>query len=218
MSFMRSILDSSLHIWNECIQTPFIQEMKNGTLSFDKFKGYMVQDSIYIKHYARIYGKAIYHSTTLRDIQLFYSVLSFVTATESMVRLNYLKQFNLTDDDIEFIEPMPENKNYIDFMVEAAERGNIREILMAVLPCMLSYNYIFRSIADDTKAAESRYYDFVQDYADDRYYENCKLWTDFADEKCASASYEEKDRLKGIFEKASLLELDFWKMAYRGCL
>ncbi|MCI2039084.1 MULTISPECIES: hypothetical protein [Clostridium] len=61
----------------------------------------MIQDSIYLKHYARIYGKAMYHSTVLKDIQLYYSVLRFITDTESAVRLSYLKQFGMTDDDIE---------------------------------------------------------------------------------------------------------------------
>lgn len=216
MSFMKETVNSSMPIWNECIQTPFVQELKNGTLSFDKFKGYMIQDSIYLKHYARIYGKAIYLSTNLRDIQLYYSILSFVTDTESAVRLGHLKQFDLTDDDIELIAPLSECQNYIDFMLAVAERGNINEILMCVLPCMLSYSYIFRGIAADPVTKGSRYLDFIQDYADEKYHKDCLSWTDFADEKCALASSAEKENLKSIFEKASLFELDFWKMAYRG--
>ena len=96
----------------------------------------MIQDSIYLKNYARIYGKAIYHAATLKDIQIYYFMLDFITDKESLVRLNYLKQFGLMDDDIEFITPLPENQNYIDFLFETAERGNEYEILMAVLPCI----------------------------------------------------------------------------------
>ena len=51
----------------------------------------MVQDIIYLKHYARVYGKAIFHSTNFRDIQIYYSILSFFTDTESAIRINYLK-------------------------------------------------------------------------------------------------------------------------------
>lgn len=50
---------------------PFVQELKSGILPFEKFKLYMIQDSIYFRHYARAYGKAMYHSTELRDIQFF---------------------------------------------------------------------------------------------------------------------------------------------------
>ena len=174
----------------------------------------MIQDSIYIKHFARLYGAAIFCSQNLKDIQLFYSVLCFVTDSESAVRLNYLQQFGLTDDDIEQIAPLPQNQNYIDFMLKAAETRDICEILMAVLPCMLSYSYIFRRIASSPEAKASRYYDFIRDYAADEYFESCKVWSDFADRKCEALSTEGQKKMGQIFEKASLLELDFWKMAY----
>lgn len=215
MLFMKETLERALPIWNRCIETPFVQEVKNGALPMEKFKRYMIQDSIYLKHYARVYGKAMYLSTKLKDIQLFYSVLCFVTDTESAVRLNYLKQFGLTDNDIENIAPLPENQNYIDFMLDIAERGSVCKILMAVLPCMLSYSYIFRKISAEPAAKKSKYWDFIADYAADRYAEDCKLWSEFADEKCAALSAPERKELTAIFEKASLLELDFWEMAYK---
>lgn len=161
MSIMKEVLEQNTPIWDECAAMPFVRELQAGTLPFEKFKKYLIQDSIYLKHYARIYGKAMYHSTTLKDIQLYYSILNFVTDTESTVRLDYLKQFGMTDDDIELIKPLPENQNYIDFMFEIAERGNICEILMAVLPCMLSYNYIFRKVAAEPETSNSRYFDFA---------------------------------------------------------
>lgn len=214
MSFMQEIINRNIPIWDACAETPFVRELKSGKLPFEKFKQYMIQDSIYLKHYARIYGKAIYHSTALRDIQVYYSVLSFVTDTESAVRLNYLHQFGMTDDDIEIIEPLAENQEYIDYMFEIAERGNICEILMTVLPCMVSYSYIFRKVAADPESKNSRYLDFIQDYADDKYYEDCKAWCEFVDTKCSKLSAEDQKRLSAIFEKASVLELNFWKMAY----
>jgi thiaminase/transcriptional activator TenA len=212
---MKETLNQVLPIWNACTETPFVQEVKNGTLPMEKFKHYMIQDSIYLKHYARVYGKAMYHSTVLKDIQLFYSVLCFVTDKESAVRLSYLKKFGLTDSDIEGIAPLPENQNYIDFMMDIAEDGSVSKILMAVLPCMLSYSYIFRKIAGEPGTNKSRYWDFIEDYADERYVEDCKLWSDFAEDKCVSLPDHERKELTAIFKKASLLELDFWKMAYQ---
>ena len=215
MSFMKETLNRALPIWDTCIETPFVQELKKGTLPMEKFKQYIIQDSIYLKHYARVYGKAIYHSTILKDIQLYYSILSFVTDSESAVRLSHLKQFGLTDNDIEGIAPLPENQNYIDFMLDIAEEGNVCKILMAVLPCMLSYSYIFRKIASETETKKSRYWDFIADYADEYYADDCKLWSDFAERKCASLPSHERKELTAIFEKASLMELDFWEMAYK---
>ena len=215
MSFMEGILKRNVPVWDKCIATMFVQDMKEGKLTIEDFKEYIVQDSIYLKNYARVYGKAIYHAETLREIQLYYSILNFVTDTESVVRLNYLRQFGMTDDDIEFIDPLPENQNYIDFLFETAERGNGCEILMAVLPCMLSYSYIFRKLADEPESRKSQYWDFIHDYADDQYAESCKEWCDFADRKCGCLSEADQKNLGNIFEKAGYLELDFWNMAYK---
>lgn len=214
MSFMEETVNQSLSIWDSCADTPFIRELKQGTLPLEKFKQYMVQDSIYLKHYARVYGKAIYHSTTLKDIQLYYSILSFVTDDESAIRLSYLKQFGLTDSQIEGIPALPENQNYIDFLLGAADGGDICNILMAVLPCMLSYSYIFRKIASEPDVSKSSYWEFIKGYADDRYADDCALWCRFAQEKCQGLSGAEKKELTAVFKKASELELDFWKMSY----
>lgn len=215
ISFMEETIKHSLPIWDRCADTPFVQELCAGTLPFEKFRQYMIQDSIYLKNYARIYGKAIYHSTVLKDIQVYYEMLGFVTDAESAVRLRYLRQFGMTDDDIELIEPFAENREYIEFLTETAERGDTCEMLMAVLPCMLSYSYIFRKIADRAKRNRSKYLDFIMDYADSRYETECREWSRFADEKCGHLPEEAKERLRSAFEKAGVLELRFWEMAYR---
>ena len=215
MLFIKEVLEKNIPIWDKCIATPFVQEMKAGILPMECFKVYMIQDSIYLKYYAKVYGKAIYHAKTLQEIQLYYSVLSFVTNTESVVRLRYLGQFGITDEEIEIIDPLPENQKYIDFLLEIAERGNDKEILMAVLPCMISYSYIFRKLAKEPESRTSRYWDFIEDYADDFYAESCEEWLQFANKKCKGISDAEKEKLSNIFQTASILELDFWKMPYK---
>ncbi len=216
MSFISEILTTNIPIWDECAATPFVRGLQTGTLPLGHFKQYIIQDSIYLKNYARIYGKLIYHSTTLSDIQFYYSALGFVTDTESAVRLCYLKQFGLEDRDIEAMAPLPENVQYIQFLLDTAERGSPDEMFMSVLPCMWSYSYIFRKIAAMPETVPSRYWDLIQDYAEDAYYESCRDMCEFADRRYTALSAEKKDRLSHIFEKASLLELAFWRMAGAG--
>ena len=213
MSFMNEILVANIPIWDECAATYFVREMQTGSLPLDIFREYIIQDSIYLKNYARVYGKLIYQSTTLSDLQFYYSALSFVTDTESAVRLRYLKQFGLNDGDIESMEPLPENIRYIRFLLNTAEKGSEGDMLMAVLPCMLSYSYIFRKIAAIPDTVSSKYYDLIQDYAQDAYYESCRGMCEFADRKCDTLPAKEKDRLGCVFKQASLLELAFWRMA-----
>ena len=73
MLFMEGILKQNMPVWDKCIATFFVQDMKDGKLPIRYFKEYMIQDSIYLKNYARVYGKAIYYAETL----LFYPELCY---------------------------------------------------------------------------------------------------------------------------------------------
>ncbi|WP_102412200.1 transcriptional regulator [Beduinella massiliensis] len=213
MSFIECAVRDSLPVWNSCLETPFIQGLARGDLPHAAFRRYMIQDSIYLKHYARAYGKAIYHARTLREIQVYYDMLNFVTDRESAVRLSYLRCYGLTDGDVERMTPEPAARRYIRFLSEVAERGDGGEILTALLPCMLSYSYIFRVVAKDEGAKASRYWDFIEDYADAQYALRCGQWSAFAEERCCPRDAREMARQLSAFRKASLLEWGFFRMA-----
>ena len=49
MSFMEDILKQNKPVWDKCIATLFVQDMKDGKLPIEDFKEYMIQDSIYFE-------------------------------------------------------------------------------------------------------------------------------------------------------------------------
>lgn len=213
MTFIRQTIDETMDVWEKCYKSQFVQELAKGTLPLEKFKSYIIQDSIYLKHYARVYAMAMYRSTTLKEIQVFYNILSFVSDGESVVRLNYLKKFGVTDDDIEFMKATEINKKYTDYMLHIAETEDIPEILMAVLPCMIVYCYVFTEVVKNhTDVQSSPYYDLIADYANNDYIKCCEFLAHYADKKCESLPAARKEKLKQIFRLASLYELYFWEM------
>ncbi|MEG0306410.1 MAG: thiaminase II [Clostridium sp.] len=216
MSLMKTSVDNSMDIWEAYMKHPFIKELQGGTLDIERFKNYIVQDSIYLREFARVYALGMYKSKTLKEIQNFYSILDFVNADETDTRLKYLKEWNITQDDIENIEPKPENKAYIDFMLHKAENYGIPEILMATLPCMLSYCYIAKEIIKNTPNLKetNKYWDFIKDYASDSYYDSCITWSKYTDNLCKDFDEDKKAKLSEIFREASICEMKFWDMSY----
>ncbi len=215
MSFVKTLVDNSMDIWEAYLKHPFIIELQHGTLDIEKFKNYIVQDSIYLKEYARVYALGMYKSKTLKEIQNFYSILSFVNADETSTRLKYLKEWNITQEDIEVAEVKKENKEYIDFMMKIAEKQQVPEILMATLPCMFSYCYIGKEIKKNNPNIEStKYWDFIQDYASDLYAQSCIEWGNYAEELCKDFDTDKKTKLIKIFRQASICEMKFWDMSY----
>lgn len=54
MSFMEGILKRNIPVWDKCIGTMFVQDMKGGKLAIEDFKEYMVAElQLYISETCR---------------------------------------------------------------------------------------------------------------------------------------------------------------------
>ena len=215
MKMMEQAIAGSRDLWEGYLVHPFVKGAEEGPLPPKQFETYMVQDSIYLKEYARVFALAMYRAETLREMQLFYDVLSVVINDESFTRVKYLRRYGIDPDRVDEIAPLPENKAYTDFMLEMASRG-LAEALMAVLPCMLSYLYIAKEVVKRSPdvLTQSPYGDWLADYASERYAEKCSRWAAFADQLCDGYSRERKEELAGIFRVSSQHEMRFWDMSY----
>jgi len=55
-------------VWHEFVHHPFVLAMGNGELPLDSFKGYLVQDYLYLVHFARANALASYKAKNIADI------------------------------------------------------------------------------------------------------------------------------------------------------
>lgn len=214
MKFMDEVVNNSLDLWQEAADQPFLEQMGKGTLDRQKFLDYIVQDSIYLRYYLKAFAMGMYKSDSLKQMQVFYSILGFVNDSENATRLKYLQDGGLSDADVEKIERKPECKAYTDFLLNFAKDGDIQEILMAVMPCMLGYYYVFKSTLDRYPSVTKTYFaPLVGDYTSEAYQGCCEYWTEYCNEVCAGVDSAKKKKLIEIFRQASAHELYFWQMA-----
>ena len=78
LPFVSALVQADLPVWEQCLQTEFLQKMENGTLSEDCFKSYLVEDSLYLREYAKIFAWGMTKATTMAAMRTYYSLLSFV--------------------------------------------------------------------------------------------------------------------------------------------
>lgn len=215
MSFVKKCIEDSLPVWEKCLAAPFLIGIADGSLDDELLKGYIVDDSLYLREYAKVFGWGIIHAKTMDEVRKFQSLLSFVNESEDATRLMYLKKFGLTDEGIQRLPLRKENRAYIDTMLQAAkDGGSAVYCMMACLPCMLSYLWIFRELLRrNPEAANGRFYPLICDYANDAYAELCSEWIAFTDTLCAGLSETELRRCMEIFRKCSEHEYDFWLMS-----
>lgn len=214
MSFVEECIQDSLPIWEQCLNSPFLQKLENGTLEESCFLGYIIDDSLYLREYARVFAWGMTNAQTMEDIRICYSLLSFVNEGEGSTRLYYLNRYGLKDADIQTLPQRLENKAYTDCMLEAAKSGGIAECLMACLPCMISYHWIFRKLLERSpEVRNTPYWPLVRDYASDKYHLSCQKWVSYTDLLCAELPPEQKTACMKIFRYCSLHELNFWEMS-----
>ena len=186
MTLMERITADSMDLYEAAAAEPFLEELGRGTLDRTRFLDYIVQDSIYLRDYMKAFAMGMFRSRTLRDMQFFYSVLGFVNDSENATRLGYLADGGLTDDDVERKGKRKACSDYTGFLIQIAEKGSLEEILMAVMPCMTGYEYVFgRTLERHPEVLDTYYGPLVRDYT--------------------SSFYSERE--------AARHELMFWKMA-----
>ena len=143
--------------------------------------------------------------------------LAFVNEAEDSTRRYYLKRYGLLDEEIQPLPLRPENRAYVDYMLNAAKNADDAvDCMMACLPCMLSYGWIFGEMLKNVPTVQTTpYARFVNDYAGERYESICKAWEAFTEKVCAGVSPEREAHCLEIFRTCSEHEHHFWEMAAR---
>lgn len=107
MTFFEEAVAAAMPLWRAAADEDFLTGMGEGTLDRQAFLDYIVQDSLYLRDYLKAYAMALFKSQTLRQMQVFYSVLGYVNDGENATRLRYLSEAGLTDDDVDTMEKKP---------------------------------------------------------------------------------------------------------------
>ncbi len=65
MSFISKIITKNIPIWDQCAAPPLLKGPRTKVLLMKKFKAYIIQDSIYLKNYARVSKAKAYVTTVI---------------------------------------------------------------------------------------------------------------------------------------------------------
>lgn len=216
MIFENEILAPSLPVWDACARTDFVRGLASGELPEEAFRTWLVQDCIYLRAYARCWGMAIYRADSFERMARCRDALDFVSGPEAALRRAWLGGFGLSEGDALRVPPCPQTRRYVDFLRQTAEAETSDALIVALLPCLLSYGHIFQKIRRDGYRRDSRYRAFIEEHGGAAYALSCAAWRATAEELCAHRAPEERAHWARLFHRASLMELHFWKLTESG--
>ncbi|MDU4861044.1 MAG: thiaminase II [Terrisporobacter othiniensis] len=211
------LFNESKKIWDEYLKHPFIVEMGKGILDKEKFRNYLVQDYLYLLDYAKVYAMGLIKSDDVNHMKFFKDSVNGIMEDESATHIAYLKELGEDIKTLQRHKLKLENENYTNFMKSVALTGDIQDLIIAVLPCAWSYYYIAKEMKEIYKDnLENNYYAaWIDSYSCEEYRMCAKENIDLANELCVNIDDNKKEKLKEIFIKGSLYEMEFWQMAYK---
>jgi thiaminase/transcriptional activator TenA len=129
---------SNFDLTRSCLAHPFVQALGNGSLSEDLFRGFVAQDTFFLRAFQKAYALALARSEDAEMTAVFSDLIAGVTE-ELKVYDAYATELGI---DLQSVVPNPACGAYTDFLLRTAWHASLAEIVAAMTPCMRLYAYL----------------------------------------------------------------------------
>lgn len=211
---LEHLKQSSAKEWQDYIQHAFVQQLGAGTLTGDAFKHYLKQDYLFLVHFARAWGLAVYKSRNMRELRQSYASLMAIVDVEFDLHIEYCAKWGITEAELEVLPEGRATMAYTRYVLDAGNQGNLLDLHVALVPCLIGYAEIAKWLEsqDFTVMAESNpYLPWMQMYLSDEFQEAAKAESDWLNQALARVDDDRFKELADIFRDATRLEIDFWQ-------
>ena len=201
--------------WAAYTNHAFVRGLADSTLPEAAFRHYLVQDYLFLIHFARAYALAAYKATSLADIRQAKDGLAAIVDIEMGLHVEYCAGWGLTEAEMEAAPEATATMAYTRYVLEKGLSGDLLDLHVALAPCIVGYGEIGARLANDpeTKRDGNPYADWIDMYAGDEYQEVALGEIAYLDRLAAERGGDARfQSLATTFRQATRLEADFWQM------
>ena len=203
-------------IWHDYIFHPFVARLADGTLPEAMFKNYMVQDYLYLTHFARTYSLAGFKSQRIEDVARASEIVRHI-ATEMQLHLGYCAEFGLTRAEIEATPESLACTSYSRYVLDVGAAGDLLGLYVALAPCLLGYGQVAARLHKDPKSKRegNRYWKWIENYVAEDYQEAVRKGREVIEREAervgVGAGQGRLEELVEVFAMATQMEVGFWE-------
>ncbi|EEA20990.1 trifunctional hydroxymethylpyrimidine kinase/phosphomethylpyrimidine kinase/thiaminase [Talaromyces marneffei ATCC 18224] len=203
-------------IWHRFTHHPFVQGLGDGSLPLKNFKDYLVQDYLYLIHFARSNALASYKARTMKSIAASARIVLHIN-TETALHIDYCASFGLTREEMEATPEKQACVAYSRYILDIGQSEDWLALQIALAPCLIGYGAIARRLYDDAENTvkgeeNNRYWKWIENYVAEDYATAVKSGSALLEEHMHQVSPSRVEELVGIFKRATELEIGFWDM------
>lgn len=200
--------------WRGYVDHAFVRQLGDGSLPRAAFQTYLVQDYLFLIHFARAWALAGYKSRTIADIRAAQATLAAILdETELHVRL--CAKWGITRAELEATPEHQATVAYTRFVLDCGMSGDLLDLHVALSPCVIGYAEIGRNLAPESPDAlgEHPYGEWIAEYAGAAFQDAATAARQHLDHLAARTMTSARfDDVVALFAAASRLEASFWQM------
>jgi thiaminase (transcriptional activator TenA) len=209
------LVRASDQAWRAYTCHEFVLRLAAGDLSEGCFRRYLVQDYLFLIHFARAWGLAIYKSDILAEMRRAQRLVAATLDVEIGLHIDYCRGWGLSEMAMAVELEAPATIAYTRFVLDRGLAGDRLDLEVALAPCVVGYAVIAAErIADPaTQLDGNRYREWLEMYAGSDYQSLAHEAEAALDEQFARRGGEGRfASLTANFATAARLEADFWQM------
>ena len=201
--------------WEAYVGHPFVRRLADGSLDRACFRHYLGQDYLFLIHFARAYGLAVYKAESLADMRAAAATVSALLDVEMKLHIDFCAGWGLSAAEMEALPEATATMAYTRFVLERGMAGDVLDLHTALAPCVVGYGEIGRRLMDDpaTKLEGNPYRPWIEMYAGADYQEVAAEAVAQLDRLAESRVGPGRvEALAKTFAQATRLESAFWDM------
>ena len=201
--------------WRAYTRHPFVLSLASGDLPEACFQRYLVQDYLFLIHFARAWGLAIYKSEAIAEMRRAQRIVAATLDVEIGLHIEYCRGWGLSEASMTSEPEAPATIAYTRFVLDRGLAGDRLDLEVALAPCIVGYAMIAAErIADPaTRLDSNRYREWLEMYSGADYQSLAHEAAAALDEQFARRGGEGRfPSLAATFATAARLEADFWQM------
>jgi thiaminase/transcriptional activator TenA len=209
----RRLRAAAAEAWTGYTWHPFVQRLSAGTLPLPAFRHYLIQDYLFLGHFARATALAVVKGESLAAMrEKAAAVLAILD--EMKLHLRYCADWGLAEQDVIGTAETAETVSYTRWVLDRGFSGDILDLEVALAPCTVGYAEVaLRILADPArKVSGNPYQSWIDTYAAEDYQALARAAAARIDTLGLSHGGEARfARLAADFAEAARLEQRFWQ-------
>ncbi len=126
-------------VWEGYVAHDFVRALGQGTLQQAAFRHFLVQDYLFLIHFARAHALAGFKATQLADIRAAAAAVSAIVDVEMPLHVSYCAGWGLSEEQMAAAPEALETMAYTRFVLERGLAGDLLDLQVSLAPCLVGY-------------------------------------------------------------------------------